>query len=1023
MIDMYKVKRISIRIILLVACLFYSNAIKAYNFEVDGICYSYITNTNNVSVDYKWTDLGTVDSKYYSGDVVVPETVHYEGNTYNVVSIGYKAFSKSQNLKSVSLPNSIKNIGSSAFEDCQALVSVKMSDNVSSISQHAFKGCTSLNTIAFLPPNLTSIEYGLFEGCKGLVSIRIPDHITEIGPHSFGGCTNLETVHIPGSVKTIEYNAFYNCSKLSSLTISNGVEKIGSYSFYQTAISTLVIPESVTSIGAWAFYWAPLTLVKSEMQEPPMINEYCFDGETLQVPKGTKVLYEKTKYWKENFKEIIESGGPITYSLSIEALGNGSAIYNNTTIRNNTSSFTVNEGSSATISFSSDNGYRIKSVNVNNNTVSVSNNQYTISNISQDISLVVEFEKIPTYLSSVEIDGIYYNLDTNAKTAEVTHKENNYHSYSGYVNIPSSITYDGNTYIVNSIGEYCFSSCDISSVYIPTSVTNIAIGAFSMCDITSLVIPNSVTHISHSAFYGCRSLIIVTISENLVSLSANLFAECSSLSSVIIPNNIKEMGNGVFKNCSKLNTVNISTNMTSIGNYAFSGCESLSSVILPKGISHIGYGAFMDCHNLDSVKSLIETPFYIDDVFYRISSAAVLQVPKGTKSKYEALSSWADYFKEIVEYNDNPRLFTDNGIDYAIISYDNNTVNISGGDYGIFLEVPENVTYQGVIWKVGGVEKDVIDHNPDMAAIIWHPEAPFAGQVNNPNFLLYVNQAQYAPDNIKNVIVNGSANSITLTDDVVGNNFYCPKEFIAKEISYTHNYSMETGLGNARGWETIALPFDVQKVTHQSKGEIVPFANWKSGDAKKPFWLMTYGNSGWTEANSIKANTPYIISMPNHSYYKPEFQLNGIVTFSAENVTIPTSENINTKNYNGRTFLPNYINQTNDSYYALNVNNDIVTYSGNDVEGSMFLIGLRTIHPFEAYMTSASQARTYIAINEDMTTGIGDVTEIMADEKTVRVYNLNGQLIMFEENKSVDEVRSLLSAGVYIVNGKKLVIK
>ena len=121
-----------------------------------------------------------------------------------------------------------------------------------------------------------------------------------------------------------------------------------------------------------------------------------------------------------------------------------------------------------------------------------------------------------------------------------------------------------------------------------------------------------------------------------------------------------------------------------------------------------------------------------------------------------------------------------------------------------------------------------------------------------------------------------------------------PQEFTAKEVSYTHNYKMETGLGNARGWETIALPFDVQKVTHESKGEIIPFANWKSGDTKKPFWLMTYGANGWTEANSIKANTPYIISMPNHSDYKSEFRLNGRVTFSAENVTMPTSDNLNT---------------------------------------------------------------------------------------------------------------------------------
>lgn len=371
----------------------------------------------------------------------------------------------------------------------------------------------------------------------------------------------------------------------------------------------------------------------------------------------------------------------------------------------------------------------------------------------------------------------------------------------------------------------------------------------------------------------------------------------------------------------------------------------------------------------------------------------------------------------------NESVFSVNGLNFSVIDANKKTANLAKGNYGKVLEVPSNVKYPSTEWKIVGIDNGSLGDNADLAAIIWDPEVKFTENVDNPNLLLYVKSASYAPASIKNVIVNGSANIITLSDASDKNDFYCPQEFTAKTISYSHHYMMETGLGNARGWETIALPFDVQKITHQSKGEIVPFANWKSGDAKKPFWLMTYGSSGWVEANSIKANAPYIISMPNHSNYKSEFRLNGNVSFSAENVTIPPSDNLLTSNYNGRTFSPNYANQSDNSYYALNVNNDYVTYSGNDLEGSKFLIGLRTVHPFEAYMTSASQARMYIAIDEDMTTGIGDITEIMANEKVVRVYNLNGQLIMEEENKSVDEIKVLLSAGVYIVNGKKLIIK
>lgn len=166
--------------------------------------------------------------------------------------------------------------------------------------------------------------------------------------------------------------------------------------------------------------------------------------------------------------------------------------------------------------------------------------------------------------------------------------------------------------------------------------------------------------------------------------------------------------------------------------------------------------------------------------------------------------------------------------------------------------------------------------------------------------------------------------------------------------------------------------------------------------------------------------------MPNHSDYKSEFRLNGRVTFSAENVTMPTSDNLNTTAYNGKTFIPNYTNQSNKNFYALNVNNDLETYSGSDVEGSIFLIGDmvdRVIHPFEAYMTSVSQTRGYIAIDEDLATSIGDISEISAEESPLNIYNLNGQLIRTVDGQSLDEIQKGLPAGVYIVNGKKIIIR
>jgi hypothetical protein len=95
-----------------------------------------------------------------------------------------------------------------------------------------------------------------------------------------------------------------------------------------------------------------------------------------------------------------------TYTLSIIATGNGSATYDETSVRNETKSFTVNEGTDATIVFSSDDGNSIASVVLNESDVTsqVSENSYTISNITADTTLTVTFQEVSA-ISNHVIDG------------------------------------------------------------------------------------------------------------------------------------------------------------------------------------------------------------------------------------------------------------------------------------------------------------------------------------------------------------------------------------------------------------------------------------------------------------------------------------------------------------------------------------------------------------------------------------------------------------------------------------------
>ncbi len=160
--------------LLLFLMMFVSSSTFADYFEVDGIRYE-TTSSTTVSV------MGS-----NPGDVVIPSTVSYNSQTYNVTSIGLMAFFYSD-LTSITIPNSVTSIG-----------------------DHAFGYCSGLTSIT-IPNSVTSIGRGAFQNCSGLTSITIPNGVTSIGNYAFSDCSGLTSITIPNSVTSIGNDAFYYC--------------------------------------------------------------------------------------------------------------------------------------------------------------------------------------------------------------------------------------------------------------------------------------------------------------------------------------------------------------------------------------------------------------------------------------------------------------------------------------------------------------------------------------------------------------------------------------------------------------------------------------------------------------------------------------------------------------------------------------------------------------------------------------------------------------------------------------------
>ena len=190
-----------------------------------------------------------------------------------------------------------------------------------------------------------------------------------------------------------------------------------------------------------------------------------------------------------------------------------------------------------------------------------------------------------------EINGIYYNLNSTTKKAEVTYDtwddyEEEYTPYRGDIEIPSSVIYNGTEYTVTSIGDDAFAphyndddESYITSVTIPNSVTTIGEGAFLRCSrLISIIIPNSVTNIGGCAFSGCSGLTSIIIPNSVTTIGEGAFYGCSGLTSITIPSSVTNIGSDAFYGCSGLASITIPSSVTSIGNAAFSGCSGLKEV-------------------------------------------------------------------------------------------------------------------------------------------------------------------------------------------------------------------------------------------------------------------------------------------------------------------------------------------------------------------------------------------------------------------------------------------------------------
>lgn len=512
------------------------DAAYAPDFMVDGIKYM-VTSKGEVGV------VAINDETKYEGDIVLPETVTYGGVTYTLTTICSGAFNQCYDLKSVSIPVTVTAIEEEAFYSCSPRIECKAM-TPPTCTRYSFSNVSSK---VYIPEGTLEL-YQAATGWKDITYLidaaYVPDFTvdgvtyTQLGKESVGVIL-IEPVSIDGNGRwiselvlpaTIEhegitYRLTEICSTglsgsswLRSIVIPDGVAAIRSYAFGNCrSLRKVTIPKDITNIDYGTFEWCPIDTMIVKSMTPPRVwddralGDNYMDNGVLIIPTGSLESYMNAQDWQDFYKIEEESG----------------------------------------------------------------------------------------YSNVFDVDGVFYKM-ASLEDSVVTVVG----ASASEIIIPDSVVYDKN-YAVKVIGNGAFSgNTELESVVISEGVTTLGSSAFADCsNLRSISIPSTLVNGNFSynvrgystyspAFYGCTGLENITVAEGHPNLDSR--NDCNAL----IWTNEGQDEVHLMMGCK---TTVIPDGVTVIGEYAFHSTD-IEKVIIPNSVTRLGYGAFFQCSNLTTLQ-------------------------------------------------------------------------------------------------------------------------------------------------------------------------------------------------------------------------------------------------------------------------------------------------------------------------------------------------------------------------------------------------------------------------------------
>lgn len=669
----------------------------AYDFEVEGINYNITSYTDlECEVTYRYHN-----NSPYSGNVVIPSTVEYNGKEYSVTAIGDSAFSNSSNLSHITIPESVTTIGSEAFAECSSLKTITIPNSVTTIESKAFAWSDiesviigtsvqsigsnafgySLNKLILLPNTppsglydafsdnikMTYVANGNYSGLENLGTIKVLDYLSSmfevngiryvpVSP-SERTCTAIDCTYSPEvknivisptvnyrgvEMKVLELNPYLLSGNktIESIDISAAIDNIpANFANGCTQLHEINIPSDITSIGEGSFEYCSSLSSITLPEKLTTIGKYAFYSSGLEsiVIPSTTTSIANGAFYECKSLTRFEA------QKGEEDLQLGCGVQSN--------SFPQRDG------FGMFAESPLKEVKIGRNLVYETSSDYGYSPFYCN-----------TTLETVELTDIHTEIFTN--------------EFYGCTALKKVSIGDG----VTKIGEGSFYNCSsLSSITLPKKLTTIGEDAFYGSGLKSIVIPSTTTNIAEGAFYECKALTRfeaqngeedlqlgrgsyssynggfgmfarsplkkVIIGRNLVyktssSYGYSPFYRNTTLETVELTDIPTEVFTNEFYGCSALKKVSIGDGVTKIGDYAFSGCSSLESFSFGASVESIGDEAFSDCTAMTKLYAEPETPptcgtQALDDIN---KWNCTLYVPEGATDDYQGANQWKEFF-------------------------------------------------------------------------------------------------------------------------------------------------------------------------------------------------------------------------------------------------------------------------------------------------------------------------------------------------------------------------------------------